>query len=162
MFIVASDAWNVVTREITWQRWAVCASLLAVMAVIAYLARSTSQGPTYFRSLIVAVVLSDLVLASFAVYTERGMSSRGVALYCLAIVSSAALLNRSAVFGAAILSTATYILATTRYFFVNFNEGYKAELYTTLWLYSATFFMLAALLWLITGSYPTPPRRNKN
>ena len=58
-------------------------------------------------------------------------------------------------FGTAALSTAAYIMAATRYFYVNFNEGYKIELYTTLALYSVSFFILAALLWVVV----TPDRR---
>ncbi len=152
LFVVASDAWGVVTRQLTSQRWMMTGTLLIVTTVVWYLARSTSRSVAFYRTLIVLMVLADIALATFAIYTERGMASRGVALYALPIVTSAALLNRSAVFGAALISYATYVMAATRYFYVYFNEGYKAELYTTLLLYGAGFMVLAALIWVVMSS----------
>lgn len=149
VFILASDAWGLVTRELTSQRWLVFGALLIVVTIVWYLSRNTSRNVNYYRALILILVLADIALATFAIYTERGMSSRGVALYAIPIVSSAALLSRTALFGTAALCTAAYIMAATRYFYVYFNEGYKIELYSTLGLYSAGFFVLAALLWVV-------------
>lgn len=148
-YIIVSDAWNLVTRELVWQRWAIAGVMLIITTAVWFAARSTVRTGGYYRALIIIMVLLGIALATFAVYTERGMASRGVALYVLPIISSAVLLSRSALFGAAALSTAAYVLAATRYFFVYFNEGYKAELYTTLGLFSAFFFILAAVLWVV-------------
>lgn len=149
VFILSSDAWNLVTRELTSQRWLMFGLLLIVTTIVWYLARGDAKGSTYYRVLVIALVLADIALASFAIYTERGMSSRGVALYAIPIVSSAVLLSRTALFGTAALCTAAYVMAATRYFYVYFNEGYKIELYSTLGLYSAGFFVLAGLLWIV-------------
>ncbi|MDQ5972225.1 MAG: hypothetical protein QG553_384 [Patescibacteria group bacterium] len=146
VFIIASDAWNLVTRELTSQRWMMCGALLLVTAATWYLSRYNSKNPAYYKVLIVGIILAQVVLASFVVFTERGMASRGVALYALPIVSSLALLSRSAVFAAATLCTAAYAVTATQYFYIHFNEGYKAELYATLFLYSAVFYALAFVL----------------
>jgi hypothetical protein len=155
IILMLSDAWNLITRDLVWERWAVTGAMLIVTTLVWYLARANLRSHAYYRALIIALVLMDVGLATFAVYTERGMASRGVALYALAIVTSTGLLNRTAMFGAAALSTACYVLAATRYFYVYFNEGYKIELYSTLMLYSVSFFVLAALLWVVM----TPDRR---
>ncbi len=125
--------------------------LLIANTAIWYLARVNARSNSYYRLLIIGIVALGIILATFTVYTERGMASRGVALYALPIASAAALLNRSAIFGAAAISTAAYVLAATRYFYVFFNEGYKVELYTTLAFYSGTFFVFAAILWIVIG-----------
>lgn len=149
VFILASDAWNLVARELTSQRWIMFGILLIVTTVVWYLARTDLKSANFYRVLVIAIILADIALASFAIYTERGMSSRGVALYAIPIVSSAVLLSRTALFGTAALCTAAYVMAATRYFYVYFNEGYKIELYSTLGLYSAGFFVLAGLLWVV-------------
>lgn len=152
VFILASDAWNLVSRELTSQRWIMFGILLIVTTVVWFLARSATKNANYYRALVLALVLADIALATFAIYTERGMSSRGVALYAIPIVSSTVLLSRTALFGTAALCTAAYVMAATRYFYVYFNEGYKIELYSTLGLYSAGFFVLAAALWIVVRS----------
>lgn len=152
VYIIASDAWNLVARQLTSERWLMFGILLIVTTMVWLLARGSAKNDNYYRALVVAMVLVDIALASFAVYTERGMSSRGVALYAIPIVSSAVLLSRTAIFGAATLCTAAYVMVATRYFYVNFNEGYKIELYSTLALYSAGFFVLAAILWIVVSA----------
>ena len=152
VFILASDAWNLVARQLTSERWLMFGLLLVVTTVVWLLARGNTNNQNYYRCLAIALVLVDIALATFAIYTERGMSSRGVALYAIPIVSSAVLLSRTAIFGAAALCTAAYVMAATRYFYVNFNEGYKIELYSTVALYSASFFVLAAILWIVVSA----------
>ncbi len=146
VFIIASDAWNLVTRELTSQRWMMCGALLAIAAAVWYLSRYNSKNPAYYKVLIVGTILAQVALASFVVFSERGMASRGVALYALPIVSSLALLSRSAVFATATVCTAAYVVTATQYFYIHFNEGYKAELYGTLFLYSAMFYIIAFIL----------------
>jgi hypothetical protein len=148
-YVLTSDAWNLVTRELTWWRWEILGSSLVVCTIIWYLARGIVHNLNYYRALILGLIVMDIALATFLVYTERGMASRGVMFYALPIGVSVALMNRSAIFGTAILSTAAYVLAATRYFYVYFNEGTKAELYTTVGLYCASFFILAAVLWVV-------------
>lgn len=151
LIILASDAWNLVTRELTAQRWEMFGVLLIVFAITGFLARATNRGALYYRTLIVLLVLADIALATFVIYTERGMASRGVALYMLAIATATGLRSRSGLFAAATVAMAAYVLAATRYFYVYFNEGYKAELYTTLGMYGAAFLVLAAVLHITLG-----------
>jgi hypothetical protein len=152
LFIIGADTWNLVTRDLSSQRWLMAGMLLVVTTVAWYLSRSVERSAGYYRFLIFALVLADIALAAFAIWTERGMASRGVALYAIPIVTSAAILSPPAIFGTAALCMATYMMTATRYFYVYFNEGYKVELYTTVGLYSAGFFLLAALLSIIVDT----------
>jgi hypothetical protein len=151
VFILASDAWNLVTREVTWWRWEMFGAFLIVTAAVGFLARAKTKQTVYYRALIIAMVLLDVALATFVVYTERGMASRGVMLYALAVGTAGSLRSRSGIIAAGIVSAGAYVLAATRYFYVFFNEGYKAELYTTLALYGGAFLVLAFLLHIAIG-----------
>jgi hypothetical protein len=146
VFILGSDAWNLVTRELTSQRWLMFGGLLITSALVWAMSRNQTRSANYYRVMIFLLIASQLALASFSIYTERGMSSRGVALFAIPIVSSVLFSSRRLLYSVAALSTACYVMTATRYFYVYFNEGYKIELYSTLFLYSASFFVLAAIL----------------
>lgn len=146
VWIIASDAWHLITPQLVLQNWTVATALLAATAVIWYLARNKVSSTMYYRTLIYCLILFDIFVAGFNIYTQRGMASRAVMLFGIPIVSSAILLNRAAIYTTACLSTATYIFAAVRYFVLNFNEGYKVELYAEVGLYCAVFFVLAAIL----------------
>lgn len=146
LYIIISDGTHLITPQLVLQRWTMNAILLAGTVIIWYLARNRVTSTTYYRVLIYALILLDIAMASFNIYTQRGMASRAVMLFALPLTVSAVLLSRTALFMTAALSTAAYSLAAVRYFVVNFNEGYKAELYTEIGFYCACFFLLAAIL----------------
>ncbi len=147
--IIIFDSWNLITPQAVGQRWTMAALMLVVTTWIWYMARSIVNNVAYHKAMIWGLVLMDIGVAGFNVYTQRGMASLAVALFAVPIIISAVLLNRSALFATAALSTAIYALATTRYFTENFGEGYKIELYGTISFYSAIFFVLAGLLWVV-------------
>lgn len=146
IYTVISDGTHLITPTAVLGRWTMNAILLAGTAIIWYLARNRITSSSYYRVLIYVLILLDISMATFNVYTQRGMASRAVMLFAIPIAVSAVLLSRSALFMTAALSTAAYSLAAVRYFVVNFNEGYKAELYSEVGFYSVCFFILAAIL----------------
>lgn len=145
-YTIASDATKLIEPKLVLQRWTMNAILLIGVTFVWYLARSSVKSSRYYRALFSIVILLDISMATFNVYTERGMASRAVVLYCLPIVVSALLLSRTALFLTASLCMATYSLAAVKYFVDYFNEGYKAELYIEVAFYVATFFVLASIL----------------
>lgn len=145
-YIIISDVTRLITPDIVLRRWTMNVVLLIGTAIIWYLARNKIASAMYYRGLIYVLITLDVALASFSVYTQRGMASRAVMLYALPIAVSAILLSRTAIFTTAVICAAAYSLAAVRYFVVNFNEGYKAELYTEVGFYAACFFILAAIL----------------
>lgn len=149
LYTIISDATKLASPTLVLQRWSVGVLLISVTVVIWYAARSTPAKPAYYKALLLLLVLLDIFIATFSVYTQRGMASRGVMLYAVPIAVSAVLLSRRALFATAALCMAGYVLAATRYFVVNPGEGYKAELYNEVGFYSAVFFVLAAALWVL-------------
>jgi hypothetical protein len=143
------DASKLLTPELVMRRWLVTVGLVAGTAVIWYLGHNKKNDVTTYKRLVFAIVLLDIIIASFAIYTQRGMASRGVVLYAVPIISSGVLLSPSAIFATAALSLAAYIGAAVSYFVLNFNEGYKVELYGEIVFYSAIFVLLAGLLSVI-------------
>lgn len=146
LYTIISDAWHLIPPDVVLQRWTMNSILLIGTAVVWYLARRSTNATMYYRFLIYCLILLDIAMATFNIYTQRGMASRAVLLYALPIAASSLLLSRVAIFTSAALSAATYSLAAVRYFVVNFNEGYKVELYTEVGFYCAIFFVLAAIL----------------
>lgn len=146
---VIYDAWNLVTPTAVMNRWIMTALVIAVTTMVGYLAHNTVTNTLGLKTLVWLLILMDVAVASFSVYTQRGMASRAVMLYSVPIIISAVLLSRAALFATATLCAAAYIATAYSYFVLNFNEGYKIELYGEVGFYSALFFVLAALLWVI-------------
>lgn len=144
--IVAFDAWRVIVPEVVMQRWLAAGALLAAVAVVWYLAHNRNNDIATYKRLVFALVLSDIAFAAFNVYIQRGMASKAVFLFAFPIAVAAVLLSRAAIYTAAALSAAAYMAAAILYFTLNFNEGYKTELYGEVGFYVAAFFALAAVL----------------
>lgn len=145
-YIIASDATNLITPQVVLQRWTLLAILLAGLSIIWHLARHKSKNTNFYRLLVYILITLDIALATFSIYTQRGMASRAVILFALPIIVSSVLLSRSALFMTASLSAAAYVLAAVKYFVDFFNEGYKAELYIEVGFYCVIFFVLANIL----------------
>lgn len=146
VYIIASDATNLIVPKVVLQRWTTAAVLLVGTSILWYLARGNVKNSNYYRSLISLLIVLDIGLATFSIYTQRGMASRAVILFAVPIVVSSVLLSRTAIFLVATLSATAYSLAAVKYFVDFFNEGYKAELYIEVGFYCVTFYILAAVL----------------
>ena len=147
--IMIYDAWKLITPESVLQRWLVSAGLLVSTAAVWYLARTPSNDAGRFKRLVFALVLVDVVAISIFVYLSRGMASRAVALYAIPIITAGVLQSRTALYTAAFLSIAAYSSAAVAYFVLNFNEGYKIELYGEVGFYAVAMILLASLSWAV-------------
>lgn len=147
--IMIYDAWKLIDPETVMRRWLVAMALFVVTIVVWYLARGKVSNEAFYKRLVFGLVVADIMAASFNVYTQRGMASRAVALYAVPIIVSAVLATRSALFAAAMLSVAAYVATTISYFVLNFNEGYKIELYGEVSFYAVILLVLAELLWTV-------------
>lgn len=150
--IYVYDAWHLIPPEAVMQRWMITSLLLAVSAIVWYLAHSPKRSNTSYRFMVYALILVDVAVASLSVYTQRGMASRAVMLYAVPLVISAVLLSRAAIFATAALCVASYTTAAVMYFVLNFNEGYKIELYGEIGFYSAMIFLVGFMLWAVVHS----------
>lgn len=150
--IVVFDAWNLITTEMILERWMVGASMLVVSALVWYAARFKTKTTMYYQGLVWALVALDVFVATHAVFAQRGIASKAVLLYVIAIITSAALLSRVAIFTTAIVSVALYSLACVRYFYINPGQAYKVELYGEVAFYSGLLFVVSALLWSLIAT----------
>ena len=147
--IIAYDASRLITPEQLMKRWFAAGGLLAVSAIIWYLARSKVNKTNTLKLMSWILIASDIAFAAFNVYQQRGMSSRAVLLFLIPILVSGILLSRVALFSTAILCIAAYTSACVAYFVNYFNEGYKVELYGEILFYSFVFLVSAMLLWAV-------------
>ncbi len=147
--IIIYDAWKLITPEVVLERWLIAAMLLIVNTAVWYLARSKETTTGVYKGLAFALITADILMASTNVYIQRGMASRAVALYAIPIIVSAALLSRVALLSTAVLCIAAYTTTAVAYFVLNFNEGYKVELYGEVITYCIYFLLLASLLWAV-------------
>lgn len=144
--ILFYDAWKLLAPEAVLQRWVVTLSLLIVVTIVWFLSHTQNSAAGTYRRLIFILVLADIIAAAIEVYLQRGMASRSVMLFAVPIISSAVLLNPTAIFATATFCVVAYVTAAVTYFVVHFNEGYKIELYGEVGFYSGVFFILAGLL----------------
>lgn len=154
--IIMYDAWKVITPQVLLQRWFVAVILLVVATVVwGTLKRGRLTKATYYRAAY-ALIAADIFVATYAIYAQRGMASRAVFLFVIPIITAAALANRATVIGAALLSIAAYATAAITYFVLNFNEGYKIELYGEVGFYAAMLAVVAALVWAVAQPKKKP------
>lgn len=160
LYIILSDATHLITPKVVFERWTIIATVLVVSAVGWYAGRNTVANPNYYRLFLYTLILTDIVVASYSIYNQRGMASRAIILYAIPILTSAILLSRVAIMTTVILCSTTYVLAAVKYFTDYFNEGYKAELYIETAFYSAVMFTLGLILSVIIrfGSSESPSR----
>lgn len=141
------DAWKLIQPEAVLERWIVTAGLFVGTTVIWLLARVPAKKIEFYHKLVSALIVIDVLTASYIVYQTRGMASRAVMLYVVPIVVSSILRSRVALVAASFLSVAAYTTTAVAYFVLNFNEGYKIELYGEVGFYSAFLILFALLLW---------------
>ena len=139
-------AWNLITLQAVMWRWIAVAGLFVVVIAVWFAAHSKTRQSSTYKLLIFGLILADIAFASFNIYTQRGMASRAVALYAIPIVVSAIYTSGTALMATAAICAASYIATAVSYFTINFNEGYKIELYGEVGFYCAMFFVLAGLL----------------
>lgn len=153
--VIAYDAWKLITAEALLERWTVAVFMLIATTIVWFIARNTNLAAGTYKTTLYVLIAMDILVASYAVYSGRGMASRGVALFALPIIISAVTLSRSTIFATASLSVAAYSYAAIKYFTDHPSEGYKVELYGDVVFYSACFFILSAVLWTIARSVQT-------
>jgi hypothetical protein len=150
---IVFHASKVITPELLLKRWWAASGLAVVTIAAWFIAKHRATWGDLYRFAIWLVILADLAFAAFNVYTQRGYASKSVLLFVIPIVVAAALANKTALFTTAALAIVTYTTTAISYFVLNFNEGYLAELYAEIGLYSGLFLVTAALLWAVVPKH---------
>ena len=147
--VVVFDSWNLLTHEAVVDFWTAAGVMLVLNTLLWYLSRYRFTTDTAYRFTILALIVADIIFASFTVYWERGLASSSVILFAVPIVTAAVLRSRNTVLATATLCAAGYSIAAVRYFYQHYGESFRVELYGEIGLYSAVFFILAALVLIL-------------
>ncbi len=148
VFLLATiifDSWNLLPKELVGRRWTAATLLLVVTSAVWYFARRKEKA-SYYTALVFVLAASQIVFASFNVYWERGMASTLPILFVIPILTAAALKKRVALLTVTTLSAAAYSASIVTYFFDNYGEGYRIQLWGQVFFVSAMLFVVA---WLI-------------
>jgi hypothetical protein len=147
--VIIFDTWNLYTHQATMQLWTAGGLLLAVNVILWFLARLKSDNYWFYVGVAMALIVVDIIFASYIVWWQRGLYSKAIMLYTIPIVSAAALRSRSILLTTTTLSAAAYSTISVRYFFTNYGLGYRVELWATVGFFSAMLFVLAIILEII-------------
>lgn len=146
------DATKLQTPQVIMQRWIMSSFLVLTTTVIWYLVRTKLFKISSLQLATLALILVDILIAAYSVYSQRGMASRAVFLFLIPLLTSAALQTRAAIFGTLALCIATYSTTSVVYFVSHFNEGYKVELYGEVGFYCSMLTLVAMFVWNISRS----------
>ncbi len=148
--IIAFDSGNLLTREAIIDRWTIISVLFIINTVIWYWAsQKSSNSARFYTTLLLSVAL--VILAGFMTYLERGMASTSTILYALPLLTIATIKNRHALIATASICSATYAYASVRYFNEYFNEGYRIQLWGTIFFTVGIIFVTCWLIMIISG-----------
>lgn len=149
--IIAYDAGKLITPKAVLLRWIMTSIFVTAGVICWYLAR-LNDSITVIRNLAWFLIIVDILAASFSVYSQRGMASRAVFLFALPILVAACLHRWGMIQLTAILSVVAYMVTAIAYFVLNFNEGYKIELYGEIGFYSALILAFGSMVWALVRS----------
>lgn len=144
--LIIFDSSNLITHEAVLKSWTAAGALMVVNTVIWYLCRARIRNDNLYIILLIILLVCDILFAGMNVYWQRGMASKSVMLFVVPIISAGLMKSRSLVLATASVSTAVYSIAAVRYFFENYGQGYRVELYGEIAFYSAMFFVIAVLM----------------
>ena len=147
--LIAYDAGKLIEPVVVLRKWAVITLLIVVVAVIWYWVQMKNVTQNTLHKLAFTLITTDIFIASFHVYLQRGMASKAVFLYVIPLIVAACLQRKSALIATSLVCIAAYTLSSIAYFVLNFNEGYKLELYGEIGFYSGMLLFVSLALWLI-------------
>jgi hypothetical protein len=144
--VLIYDLWSLITREALVERWLVIAVITATLIFIIVASRPMIPKASYYNYLIITLLTVDIFIASYLVYSQRGMASKAIALYFIPIIASTMLGSVRAIYKTTATCVIAYSIMTIGYFFNNPSEGYKVELYGETALYAALLVIGAGIL----------------
>ncbi len=150
--VIAFDAAKLITPEAVMKRWLVFGGFMIVSAIVWYVSRLNNHN-YYQHKIVWLLMFADLFLASYMVYATRGMASKAVMLFCLPILVAACTAKKGVILLSGIISAIVYTSVAVAYFIINFNEGYKIELYGEIGFYAALLLIFASMLSKLTKKY---------
>jgi hypothetical protein len=147
--LVLYDASKIIAPDITKYRWIGVSIFLILIATVYYIYSLNTTNQKLQKVLLLFVSAVDIAFAAQNVYLTRGMASKAVLLFLLALVAAAFLRHLPTLLFVATVAAFVYISTAVSYFVNFFNEGYKVELYGEIGFYAGLFYVFAYALWAL-------------
>lgn len=144
--IIIFDSWNLLPYDAVAQRWTAAGALLVINTIIWYLCKSKVKSDNFYKILLVILIFADILFAAINVYWQRGIASKSVMLFLVPVVSASLVKSRSLLLAVTGISAVVYSIVSVRYFFENYGQGFRVELYGEVFFYSAVMFVIAGLM----------------
>lgn len=145
-------AWKLLTPDILHTRYTIILLLLAVNLTLWLFSRKPKLAPLYYQGIILLQIAMYIGIASYSIYSERGMASNSIILYVIPIVIIAMEYSAQALLLVTTICASSYALAAFEYFKKHPSEGYKVELYGGIVFYAAIMYLISALVWVLVRS----------
>lgn len=152
--IIIFDSWNLIAHEAVLQRWTAAGALLIVNTIVWYMCRAKLKNENVYRVLLMVLLACDILFAAVNVFWQRGMASKGVMMFAIPVISAGLVRSRSLLLATTTVASAAYSIAAVRYFYENYGQGFKVELYGEVFLYSAMLFVIAGLMMITFRKAP--------
>lgn len=144
--VILFDSWNLIEHEAVLQRWTAAGALLIVNTIIWYMCRAKLKNEMIYKVLLIVLLISDILFAALNVYWQRGMASKSVMLFVIPVLSAGLTKSRSLLLATTTVASAVYSISAVRYFYENYGQGYRIELYGEIFFYSAILFIIAGFM----------------
>ncbi len=129
------------------RQYAIVALTGLALNALLWLATTRRQGSTnYYRATAALQVMLDLSLASFVVYSQKGLMSRATLLYAIPILAAGMLFLKGFAYVAAVMSALAY--GATLLIYMNLHPGSYAlhDAMVPIVFYGSVFVVLAAII----------------
>lgn len=146
--ILVYDAFKLLELQTVMIRWILAMAVLLASIGLWYAVR-TGVAETTIRRLLGVLIATDILVIGVSVYLQRGMASKAVLLFAIPILTAAAYKTKAALFATTTVAAVTYFTAAILYFGLNFNEGYKIELYGETAFSIVVLFLVGSLTWAL-------------
>lgn len=146
------QAWRLLTPDVIQTRWIVVLLLMSINTTLWWFSHRPRLRAGYYRGIILMQIAMYLGIATYSIYTERGMASNAIILYAIPLIIVALEYSGKALAFTAGACAVSYAAAAIKYFKDFPSEGYKVELYGGIMFYTGILFVLAALLWVLVRS----------
>lgn len=146
VYTIVADSSRLFAPETILNRWKYLLSILIITTIVWLISSLLTVNKNKINLLIGLIIITDIIVVSLVIYTERGMASSAVIFYSLPLLSAALTNKKPILTSTALFCISSYAYITIKYFVDFFNEGYKVQLYSAIGLYGSFILIMTYLL----------------
>lgn len=138
--IVIFGAWGLIPHEVILRRGLIVGVLLAVTVAIWM---SASSKKFSANKAAVLLTITDLAIATYSVFIQRGIASKSVFLFIIPILVATELFKRTGTIVVTAISAILYYVTCVLYFDQNPGQAYTVEVWGEAGFYAALLILVA-------------------